>query len=181
MLLTTKKAAEYLQCSVSYLAHLRKKDHGIRFNKRLGRVLYDTNDLDRWRAEGDQTSTVDTPGGRRHAVKRAPTMLRSECKQISQRAVLALEAGTLLDDDGNPVSRLTDQVITGFFARRLPSGTVTFGFQYGPRHPRRFKSLGVFGRTTVAEARDAARRLSAMIKPKARDPVVEYRRRLRHR
>jgi hypothetical protein len=165
MLLKTKQAAEYLRCSVSTLNRWRKTDDGPPFYKRVGRVFYDSDDLDRWCKEGEQTSTVDIPGGRRYAAKRAAPMLRSECKQISTRAVLALEAGTLLDEDGKPVSRLTDQAIAGFFARRLPSGLVSFGFQYGPGHRRRFKSLGLFGPVTVDQARDAARQYAAKAKP----------------
>ena len=59
--LTVKEAAEYLVCSVSTLNKLRVRGGGPPYNKRTGKVLYDTADLDRWWSEGKQRSTSERP------------------------------------------------------------------------------------------------------------------------
>lgn len=69
---------------------------------------------------------------------------------ITNRTVAALRPGKSMGDDEVP----------GFRARRLPSGSVVFGFQYReptPNGRQRFISLGVLGIITVAEARKLAK------------------------
>ena len=66
--------------------------------------------------------------------------------KITKRVVDALVAG------GTPVS---DSEIKGFVARRLPSGTVTYGYRYRDRGGRqRWLPLGLHGSITPDQARD---------------------------
>lgn len=61
-------------------------------------------------------------------------------------------------DSLQPGDFISDVEIRGFIARRLPSGTVTFGFQYtAPDGARRWLKLGLHGSVTVEEARTAAK------------------------
>ena len=73
-LLNIKQAAEYLGCSRHTLDRARENGTGPGFNKRLGRVLYDTADLDRWFSEGWQNSTSDTPGRRVRRLRRGSVL-----------------------------------------------------------------------------------------------------------
>ena len=53
--LSTRKAADYLGCSESYLRAMRKRGGGPRFSARFpGKITYDTDDLDKWVDEREQ-------------------------------------------------------------------------------------------------------------------------------
>jgi hypothetical protein len=67
--------------------------------------------------------------------------------EITTRAVKALEPGQFI----------ADTAIEGFRARCLPSGVVTFGYQYRAAGRRRWLSLGTHGEVTVDEARRQAK------------------------
>jgi hypothetical protein len=56
----TKDAANYCNCSESYLNKLRSIGGGPVFIKRGRLVVYDTSDLDAWLDAGRRTSTSDT-------------------------------------------------------------------------------------------------------------------------
>jgi hypothetical protein len=58
--LNTKQAAEHVPCAKSTLDKLRVKGGGPIFIKIGKRVLYDTDDLDRWIAGQKRASTSDT-------------------------------------------------------------------------------------------------------------------------
>ena len=55
-----------------------------------------------------------------------------------------------------PGTRVTDR---GLVARCLPSGEVTFGYQYGSRQARRWINIGVHGHITVAIAYEPNRQI----------------------
>ncbi len=83
--------------------------------------------------------------------------------KITKTAVDALPKGEFI----------SDTEIIGFIARRLPSGTVTFGYQYTPkRGPRRWFKLGLYGSVTVDEAREAAK-IAAGEVAKGKNPAGE--------
>jgi hypothetical protein len=63
--LTTKEAAEYLRCSQSLLNNLRVSGGGPPYSKRTGKVLYDTEDIDKWWVAGKQRSTSERPRRKR--------------------------------------------------------------------------------------------------------------------
>jgi integrase len=58
-----------------------------------------------------------------------------------------------------PGERITDELITGFAARCLPSGKVTFGYAYTDKKTgkREYIALGMHGAVTADEARDLAK------------------------
>ena len=58
-----------------------------------------------------------------------------------------------------PGERITDELITGFVARCLPSGKVTFGYAYTDKKTgkREYIALGMHGAVTADEARDLAK------------------------
>jgi hypothetical protein len=84
--------------------------------------------------------------------------------KITKRVVDALIAG------GTPVS---DSEIKGFVARRLPSGTVTYGYRYRDRGSRqRWLPLGLHGSITADQARELAKRRAGEVAG-GRDPAIE--------
>lgn len=70
-----------------------------------------------------------------------------------------------------------DSELRGFFVRVMPSGKKTFGVRYGTRGRRRWMSVGEYGRLTVEEAREGARRKLAQA-DLGGDPAGERRRQL---
>jgi integrase len=73
-----------------------------------------------------------------------------------------------------PNARLTDDAIEGFVARCLPSGRVSFGYQYTDKATgkRRWMGIGLHGNVTVDEARDQAKRFAGQVAAR-RDPAAE--------
>src|SRR6516165_6693762 len=68
-----------------------------------------------------------------------------------------------------PGTRVTDR---GLVARCLPSGEVTFGYQYGSRQARRWINIGVHGHITVAIAYELAKKYAGKVAAHE-DPAVE--------
>ena len=69
--------------------------------------------------------------------------------------------------------RIIDDKISGFMARRLPSGTAAYGFRYRLKgRDQRWISLGEHGKITADQARKRATQLRAMVNLN-RDPVAE--------
>lgn len=90
---------------------------------------------------------------------------RSESQRvrITKTAVDALKVG----------DRIVDDKISGFMARRLPSGTAAYGFRYRLKgRDQRWISLGEHGKITADQARKRASELRAMVNLN-RDPVTE--------
>jgi integrase len=84
--------------------------------------------------------------------------------KITKRVVDALVAG------GPPVS---DTEIKGFIARRLPSGTVTYGYRYRNRSGRQhWLPLGLHGSITPDQAREFAKQRAGEVAG-GRDPAAE--------
>jgi integrase len=84
--------------------------------------------------------------------------------KITKRTIDALTAG------GPPAS---DSEIKGFIARRLPSGTVTYGYRYRNRGGRqRWLPLGLHGSITPDQARELAKQRAGEV-ASGRDPAVE--------
>ena len=71
-----------------------------------------------------------------------------------------------------PGESLADIEIKGFVVRRLPSGTVTYGYRYRLGGRQRWLPLGLHGRLTAHEARKAAKRYAGEI-ASDRDPAAE--------
>ena len=69
---------------------------------------------------------------------------------------------------------IRDTEIRGFLARRLPSGLISFGYQYQLEGKRSFVSLGTFGAVTVDQARTECRKHAGKRAAKV-DPVAERR------
>jgi integrase len=86
-------------------------------------------------------------------------------EKITTKSVAKLQAG----------ERLTDGAIRGFIARRLPSGKVSFGYQYvaSTTGERRWISIGLLGEVTADEARRIALKYAGQ-RADLRDPVVEH-------
>jgi integrase len=83
--------------------------------------------------------------------------------KITEKAVKALAIG----------SRLTDEAIEGFVARRLPSGKVSFGYQYtAAAGGRKWMGIGLHGAVTVDEARARAKEFAGLVAVH-RDPAAE--------
>jgi integrase len=82
--------------------------------------------------------------------------------KITKRAVDALAEGELL----------IDTEIRGFVARRLPSGTVTFGLRYHAEGKRRWMPLGILGEITPDQARAKAESTRGAV-ARDRDPLAE--------
>lgn len=82
--------------------------------------------------------------------------------RITKRSVDALAIGEFI----------SDTEVKGFMARRLPSGKVTFGFQYSKADRRPWLALGLHGSVTVEEARNDAKRYAGLVAQK-RDPAAE--------
>jgi integrase len=86
-------------------------------------------------------------------------------EKITKRTVDALPAGDFI----------VDTEIKGFVARRLPSGVVTYGFQYRTPDGRRpWMSLGLHGSITADEARVLAKKRAGEVADN-RDPAAEQR------
>jgi integrase len=88
-------------------------------------------------------------------------------ERISKRTVDALPSGT----------SLADTEIKGFTARRLASGTVTYGLRYRDKTTRtpRWLALGLHGNITPDEARTLAKKHAGSV-ASARDPAAEQKR-----
>jgi integrase len=73
-----------------------------------------------------------------------------------------------------PGARITDAAIEGFVARCLPSGKVSFGYQYTDKTSgaRRWLGLGLHGAITVNEARELAKQYAGKVAAR-RDPAAE--------
>jgi len=68
---------------------------------------------------------------------------------------------------------IADKEIKGFIARRLPSGSVSYGLQYrAPNGKRRWLGLGIHGNVTADEARRLAKKRAGEVADK-RDPAAE--------
>lgn len=81
-------------------------------------------------------------------------------KKITKRVVDALAPGTIV----------ADGEIKGFVARRLPSGTVTYGYRYrNSSGKQRWHPLGLHGAITPDEARRLAKRTAGDV-AHGRDP-----------
>jgi integrase len=76
-------------------------------------------------------------------------------KQITKRIVDALK----------PNTSVADIEVRGFVARRLPTGTVTYGLRYTDKltRKRRWLPLGLHGRVTPDEARRLARKAAGLV------------------
>lgn len=74
-----------------------------------------------------------------------------------------------------PGQGIFDSALRGFRARRLPSGTVTFAYEYWHAEEQRSRSLalGVLGEVTVDEARRKAQQHAGVIAGGERDPAAE--------
>jgi len=84
-------------------------------------------------------------------------------EKITKRTVDALPSGDFI----------ADTEIRGFVARRLPSGVVTYGFQYRTPDGRRpWLSLGLHGSVTPDEARVLAKKRAGEVADN-RDPAAE--------
>lgn len=59
--LNVKEAAQYIPCSPSTLNKYRVTGGGPPFIKLLGKILYETDDIDVWLKASKQTSTSATP------------------------------------------------------------------------------------------------------------------------
>jgi integrase len=82
--------------------------------------------------------------------------------RITKRSVDALANGEFI----------SDTEVKGFMARRLPSGKVTFGFQYSKAGRRPWLALGLHGSVTADEARKDAKRYAGLV-AQNRDPAAE--------
>ena len=82
--------------------------------------------------------------------------------KISKRAVDALSPG----------EAIFDTEIRGFVARRLHSGTVTYGYRYRVGHSRKWLPLGLHGRITAEQARELAKKRAGEVADD-RDPATE--------
>jgi integrase len=82
--------------------------------------------------------------------------------RITKRSVDALAPGETIYDDA----------IRGFRAACLPSGRITFGFQYSIGGRRPYLALGLFGEITPDQARTLAERAVVAVK-EGRDPAAE--------
>src|SRR5690348_2388578 len=76
-------------------------------------------------------------------------------------------------DAMQPGDLLADTEIKGFVARRLPSGTIQYGFRYRNAAGRqRWHALGTHGNITPDGARQLAKKRAGEV-AEARDPVQE--------
>lgn len=89
--------------------------------------------------------------------------------KITELALKKLTAG----------SRITDDAIEGFVARCLPSGKVSFGYQYTDKATgqRRWMGIGLHGSVTVDEARAAAKRYAGQVAGH-HDPAAELKKKI---
>ncbi len=82
--------------------------------------------------------------------------------KINNAALKALQPGEIL----------SDQEVTGFVARRLQSGTVTFSYRYWSGGRQRWARIGLWGSMTVDQARKLAKIKSGQV-AEGRDPSAE--------
>jgi len=89
--------------------------------------------------------------------------------KMATRPITELELKKL-----KPGERLTDALIKGFSARCLPSGEISFGFQYTVKESgkRRWMGIGLHGSVTVKEARDLAKQYAGQVAAR-HDPARE--------
>jgi integrase len=73
-----------------------------------------------------------------------------------------------------PETRITDDAIKGFVARCLPSGEITFGYQYTNKKTgkRKWMGIGLHGNVTVARARELATEYAGRVAGH-KDPAAE--------
>ena len=72
-----------------------------------------------------------------------------------------------------PDDTVSDTEVKGFIARRLPSGTVTYGYRYRDRGSRqRWLPLGLHGSITPDQARELAKQRAGEV-ASGRDPGLE--------
>ena len=84
-------------------------------------------------------------------------------KEITEREVKNLAVS----------AHITDTLIKGFLARRLPSGVISFSYQYTEASGRRrWITIGLYGALTVKEARDEAKKYAGQVAAR-RDPAAE--------
>src|SRR5215472_13506869 len=84
-------------------------------------------------------------------------------KEITELAVKKLETG----------ERITDSHIKGFIVRCLPSGEISFGYQFtNAAGARKWMGIGLHGNVTVKEARDLAKRYAGQVAAHE-DPAAE--------
>ncbi len=86
-------------------------------------------------------------------------------EKITKTRVERLAPGDVVFDAGKGA-------VAGFCARRLPSGTISFGFKYRAFGKQRWLALGRFGSITVEQARDLARKAAGAV-AEGRDPQSE--------
>ena len=84
-------------------------------------------------------------------------------REISNKSIAVLER------DGG---RISDSLIAGFVAERLPSGRVRFGYRFGSNGNRGWITIGLLGELTPAEARAKAERYRGAVRD-GRDPANE--------
>src|SRR5215469_11134512 len=74
-----------------------------------------------------------------------------------------------------PGSCMADTEVKGFTARRLPSGTLTYGFRYRDKTSgeARWLALGLHGNITPDEAREMAKKHAGAVADR-RDPAAEH-------
>jgi len=84
-------------------------------------------------------------------------------KEINAKSI------AVLSRDGG---RISDSLIAGFIAERLPSGRIRFGYRYGANANRGWITIGLNGELTPAEARAKAERYRGAVRD-GRDPAGE--------
>ena len=73
-----------------------------------------------------------------------------------------------------PDDTVSDTEVKGFVARRLPSGTVTYGYRYRDRGSRqRWLPLGLHGSITPDQARELAKQRAGEV-ASGHDPALEH-------
>jgi integrase len=84
-------------------------------------------------------------------------------EKITKRAVDALQVG----------QSIADTEVRGFVVRRLPSGTVTYGYRYSnAAGTQRWLPLGLHGKITADQARTLAKKATGLAAD-GKDPVAE--------
>jgi integrase len=73
-----------------------------------------------------------------------------------------------------PKARITDEAIEGFIARCLPSGKISFGYQYTDKATgaRRWMGIGLHGNVSVETARELAKKYAGQVAGRE-DPAAE--------
>lgn len=76
-----------------------------------------------------------------------------------------------------PGARITDEAIEGFVARCLPSGKISFGYQYTAGGRRKWIGIGLHGSVTADEARTIAKTYAGKVAGN-HDPAAELKKKL---